>query len=227
MKCPYCGVDFHIESYGSIAFPIDNNENDDWGMGFLATICPSCKEISLIYIEGKYQINQMYERIEEPYSNIKILYPLSTRGIKLSKEVPDIYKNDFEEASIVLPLSPKASAALSRRCLQNFLHDHLNIKERTLAKEIRKFIETQSLPSYLLDAVDAIRNIGNFAAHPMKDTNTGEVVNVEPGEAEWLLEVLEMIFDFYFIQPAKLKQRRTELNEKLKAVGKPPLPESV
>jgi hypothetical protein len=33
--------------------------------------------------------------------------------------------------------------------------------------------------------LDAIRTIGNFAAHPIKSTSSGEIVDVEPGEAEW------------------------------------------
>ena len=72
-------------------------------------------------------------------------------------------------------------------------------------------------------AIDAVRNIGNFAAHPIKDTNTGEIVEVEPGEAEWLLDVLEGLFDFYFVQPAELRRKREALNEKLEAAGKPPM----
>ena len=75
----------------------------------------------------------------------------------------------------------------------------------------------------MTDAVDAIRNVGNFAAHPLKDTNTGQIVDVEPGEAEWLLEVLEALFDFTFVQPKRLDERKKKLNEKLQALGKPPM----
>lgn len=56
----------------------------------------------------------------------------------------------------------------------------------------------------------AIRMIGNFAAHPMTSTNTGEVVDVEPGEAEFLLSVLEELLDYYFVRPA----RRHAINAK-------------
>lgn len=46
-------------------------------------------------------------------------------------------------------------------------------------------------------------------------------MEVEPGEAEWLLDVLEGLFDFYFVQPANAQRKRDALNEKLKAAGKP------
>jgi hypothetical protein len=65
------------------------------------------------------------------------------------------------------------------------------------------------------------RNVGNFAAHPLKDTNTGEIVEVDPGEAEWLLDVNESLFDFVFVQPKRLQAGKIQLNEKLKSIGKP------
>jgi len=46
---------------------------------------------------------------------------------------------------------------------------------------------------------------------------------VEPGEAEWILEVVGSLFDFVFVQPAKLEQRRASLNQKLQDMGKPVL----
>jgi hypothetical protein len=80
-----------------------------------------------------------------------------------------------------------------------------------------------TLPSYLAESIDAVRNIGNFAAHSMKSQHSGEILDVEPGEAEWNLEVLESLFDFYFVQPAILKAKRAALDAKLGEAGKPPM----
>jgi hypothetical protein len=44
--------------------------------------------------------------------------------------------------------------------------------------------------------------------------NTGAIVDVEPGEAEWTLDVVESLFDFYFVRPAKLAARKAEINKK-------------
>ena len=73
------------------------------------------------------------------------------------------------------------------------------------------------------EAIDGIRNIGNFAAHPLKSQSTGEIINVEPGEADWNLDVLEGLFDFCFVQSERLKQRRAALDQKLGDAGKPPM----
>jgi hypothetical protein len=79
------------------------------------------------------------------------------------------------------------------------------------------------LPSHIEESLGAVRNIGNFAAHPIKSKSTGEIVPVEPGEAEWNLDTLELLFDFYFVAPAKTKARRDALNKKLSDAGKPPV----
>lgn len=102
----------------------------------------------------------------------------------------------------MLPLSAKASAALSRRILQSVLREKANTKKKDLADQIDEVITLGHLPTHILEGLDAVRNIGNFAAHAIKSTSTGEIVEVEPGEAEWNLDVLESLFDQYFVQPA-------------------------
>lgn len=49
------------------------------------------------------------------------------------------------------------------------------------------------------------------------------LVDVEPGEAEWNLDVLEGLFDFYFVGPAESQKKREALEKKLAGAGKPPL----
>lgn len=133
------------------------------------------------------------------------------------------YNTDYNEAAAVLGLSPKASAALSRRILQTVIRDKAGITKANLSQEIDELIASGGLPSRINESVDAIRNIGNFAAHPIKSTNTGEIVEVEPGEAEWNLDVLDMMFDHFFVQPFLLQQKKDALNKKLADAGKPPM----
>ncbi len=142
-------------------------------------------------------------------------------AIRLPREVPDAFAQDYREACLVLNDSPKASAALSRRCLQHLLREVAHVKAGNLSDEIGQVCESGTLPSDLAGAIDAVRTLGNFAAHPTKNTNTGEIVGVEPEEAEWLLDTLEGLFDFYFVRPTRMKEKRDRLNQKLKEAGKP------
>jgi hypothetical protein len=100
---------------------------------------------------------------------------------------------------ILTQFSPKASAALSRRCLQAILRDKAGTKAKDLYDQIEEVISSNKVLSHIADDLHAVRNIGNFAAHLMKSTATGVIVDVEPQEAEWNLDVLETLFDFYFV----------------------------
>lgn len=142
---------------------------------------------------------------------------------QLPPEVPVEFATDYYEAVAVLSDSQKASAALSRRCLQHLVREKAGVKHGDLANEIQQVLDSKQLPTHLAESLDAIRNIGNFAAHPIKSKHTGEITDVENGEAEWLIEVLEQLFDFYFVQPARSKARRDALNAKLESAGKPPM----
>jgi hypothetical protein len=176
--------------------------------------CPECNEAIISLIRG-FPENGIPDSLTLVYPNAK------TRPVPA--EVTNPYKQDFIEACKVLSDSPKASAALSRRCLQAILRSLAGIKGKSLEDEIEQAINSGKLPSHISDGLHAVRQVGNFAAHPTKSTATGEIIEVEAGEAEWNLDVLEMLFDFYFVQPAIAAKRKAELNVKLKAAGKPEL----
>jgi hypothetical protein len=138
-------------------------------------------------------------------------------------EVPKEIAEDYTEACLVLSDSPKASSAMSRRALQNILKDPNagNAQQRDLADQIEHILKSKTLPLYIASVLDAVRNIGNFAAHPIKSKSTGEILPVEPGEAEWNLDVIEALFDFYYVQPTVVQNKVNALNAKLQSAGKP------
>jgi hypothetical protein len=71
--------------------------------------------------------------------------------------------------------------------------------------------------------VDTIRNLGNFAAHKITDQTTLQIIDVEPTEAEYCLDVLDAVFDHYYVKPAQAKAIKDALNTKLAAAKKPPI----
>jgi len=103
---------------------------------------------------------------------------------------------------------------------KHFKRESKNNK-KDLFDQIQEVIDSKKLPSYLSKDLDAVRNIGNFGAHPIKSKATGEIIEVEPGEAEWNLNILEQLFDFYFVQPEISRKKRESLNKKLEDAGKP------
>jgi hypothetical protein len=128
-------------------------------------------------------------------------------------EVPKEFAEDYNDACNVLPISPKASAALSRRCLQHILRKKAGVKHGKLKKEITDAIEKENFASYITKVIDAPRKLGNLSAHPDYD-DEGMIIDVEPSEAEWVLDIIEMLLDHYFVKPAEANRRVEELNKK-------------
>ncbi|KAG8152165.1 hypothetical protein BFF94_018385 [Burkholderia catarinensis] len=176
--------------------------------------CPACDD-AIIYLHGQAATSK-------PEVGPLLSYPKSSGRLRAPAEVPAHIAEDYHEACAVRGDSPKASAALSRRCLQFVLREN-GFAQKDLAPAIQAVLDAKILPAALADNVDAIRNIGNFAAHPMKDSSTNQILPVEPHEAEWNLDVLEELFDFFYVQPEKARQRRAALDAKLAAAGKPPM----
>jgi len=219
--CPYCcnTVRFEkIEENDSIEYEI-------WHKKELIRVgvikCPLCSK-AIVTIESFDYNNGNWDGRECP----QMIYPLGSARSPIPPKVPEQIAQDYKEACLVEPLSKKASAALARRCLQNILRDPNagNVKPDNLSKEIDQVKPT--LPTYLVKSIDAIRKVGNFGAHPIKCQHTGEIVEVEQGETEWLLDTLEELFDHYYVKPQRIKrikQKEEALNKKLKEAGKPPL----
>jgi len=216
MRCPHCNVEIrpieHTSNLGSDKHGIWAIQkldcpNDDCGRSFFFLLFTK----SVLAADGSSR-NQ---------TTSILAHPKKSSHSPLAADVPKSYADEYDEACAVLEESPKASAALSRRLLQTLLREEAKVKPADLSNEIDEVLGKNSLPSRLAESIDAIRNIGNFATHPIKSKNSTEIVPVEPGEAEWTLDVLESLFDFYFVQPALLKRKKDALNQKLREAGKP------
>lgn len=217
MKCPHCQTFFHDHSKTS---QLGRDCDAFWSLD--AQSCPSCNRYVFQLVSNRPISSPSGILAGGEIGRYFVRPRVATRPMP-PKEVPIEFSQDYIEASLVLSDSPKASAALSRRCLQHILREKASVKYADLAKEIDQVISSGKLPSHLTEAIDAIRNIGNFASHPIKSTASGEILPVEPGEAEWTLDVLDGLFDFYFVQPALLQQKRDALNAKLASASKPPV----
>ena len=221
MKCPHCAVEIHAEAEW---VPLEEDSEGQWGIEKYLCPNPDCKKMIFYLVMGSYKVNSRgsligFDEIQKRF----LVNPKGSNRPPVPPQVPQKLADDYVEACIVLPDSPKASAALSRRCLQNLLREVAKVKPGNLADEIQQVIDSGTLPSYLVEVIDAVRNIGNFAAHPFKSEKSGEILPVEPTEAEWNLDVLEALFDFYFVQPDVVRKKKAALNQKLKEAGKKPM----
>lgn len=134
--------------------------------------------------------------------------------------IPRALVEDYREACLIVGLSPKASATLIRRCLQGMIREFTGISEKTLFKEIdslRIAVENGSAPRGVteetIDAIDHVRKIGNIGAHMESDIN--HIIEVDKGEAEALISLVEMLFDEWYVA----RNRRQERLSKIAAIA--------
>ena len=223
MRCSHCLVAIFVQPwYLSLGHDLEFNW---WISGFP---CPSCSRYVLRLVKQPtgpgIPRTSLSVIVPAPVNAVSsLIHPKATSRQPVPAEVPEEFTADYKEACLVLADSPKASAALSRRCLQHILQEKSGAKtQNNLAKTIGEVIDDPKTPRDVADSLDMVRNIGNFSAHPNKSTNTGEIVPVEPVEAEWCLDVIEMLFDLYFVRPSEIQRRRDRVDEKLVDTGKPP-----
>lgn len=224
MKCPHCRTAFNLDNARPDEVALGEDKDFIWRAGSVK--CPDCERLIIHLFYGPPQTVQSgggySRRIDPDRLELRQVQPLGVVR-PLSPDVPSTYADPFQRAVRVMSLAHDASAALSRRLLQDLIRQEAGITKRNLNDEIEALLESNVLPSDLAGDVDAVRTVGNFAAHPIKSQSTGQVVDVEPGEAEWLIEVLEELFDFYFVRPKERQRRRDKLNVKLTDAGTPEL----
>lgn len=211
MKCPHCLVEFHEN-----AKSINLYSDEEYSYYVKHQTCPSCEEFMI-------HLDFFYNDFQGNFAGSRLIWPRFTSRAPISPAVPEKYVKDYSEACSILNDSPNASAALARRCLQNMIHNELQIKDTNLFEEIKKVIESKRIPSIISRQLEVIRQCGNVAAHPLNNPTTDEIVDVESWEAEWALDIIEALFDDLFVKPKMFKENTEKLNAKLQAIGKPPI----
>lgn len=220
--CPYCR---HAQVITKDRHELDSNailaagcERGDLGCLTESIVCAytSCKKLSLNFFlvsRGKWKNGGGFE-INGLIQNWRLL-PASFAKPQPGY-IPEPLREDYEEACAIRELSPKASATLTRRCIQGMIRDFCGISKTRLVdeiKELRDRIDAGNAPSGVqvdtVDAIDHVRSIGNIGAHMEADINV--IVDVDPDEAQKLIELVELLFDEWYVARERRRQRLADL----------------
>lgn len=136
--------------------------------------------------------------------------------------VPEPYRSDFIEAAGILNRSPRMSAVLSRSILADLLEQYAQKTHYNLADRIDSFNADTSHPRRLRENLHYLREIADLSAHTKKN-DQAVVVAVEAAEAEWTLEVVERLFDYFIVSSAKDAAIRDAVDQKLKDTARKPI----
>jgi hypothetical protein len=169
-------------------------------------VCPNpiCKKFTLFLSLERLERDQLgnWKRLGQIHS--WNLLPRS-KAQTFPNYVPKAVIDDYDEACLIKDLSPKASATLSRRCLQGIIRDFWKVKPGRLVDEIAA-IQTKIDP-LTWRAIEAVRKVGNIGAHMEKDIDL--IVDVEPQEAELLIGLIEVLIKDWYIAT---ENRKSHLN---------------
>jgi hypothetical protein len=116
-----------------------------------------------------------------------------------------LIREDFEEAAALLALSPKASAALARRCLQEILRTKGGAKPGSLFDEITEVTGNGMLPHSLSKLLERLRAQWEREVDQTKNQYSVTISDVQPGEADFTLDVVDVLMKFYWVLPANTK----------------------
>jgi hypothetical protein len=117
--------------------------------------------------------------------------------------IPQVIRQDYEEACAITEASPKASATLSRRCLQGMIRDFWGVSKNRLIDEINDIKD--KVDPLTWKSIDAIRKVGNIGAHMEKDINL--IIDVDPAEANLLIQLIELLMKEWYIHRHEREQQ--------------------
>lgn len=213
--CPYCHRDQmaleNNQHHGFTKFHIGKSVDGDIGITHSAVRCmnPSCNEVTLAvqYVKAAYKGNWVAAGDLRTWR----LLPESASVVQ-PDYIPLPLREDYYEACLIRDKSPKAAATLARRCLQGMIRDFCGIAKGRLIDEIKELAKRvddgngpKGVEPETLAAIDAVRDIGNIGAHMERDINL--IVDVDPGEAQALIDLIEMLFQEWYVSRHKREQR--------------------
>ena len=209
--CPFCNTTTTINKDDFSSSKHDLYIDTKHGTKSLYTyfiVCPNpdCKEYSLkLQIFNRPLVADIGYRIGELEKEITVI-PSFTSKVYPSY-IPFSIRNDYYEACQIQELSPKASATLSRRCIQGMIRDFWGISKRRLFDEISALEE--KIDPLTWKAIDSVRKIGNIGAHMEKDVNI--VIDVTPSEASLLIELIETLMQDWYITRHERENRLKQI----------------
>jgi hypothetical protein len=140
----------------------------------------------------------------------------------LAPEVTDPYRRDYLEAVAVLTVSPRLSAVLSRSILADLLLDFRGYDDFGLTARIEKFRADETHPSDLRESIHHFREIADFGAHTQKN-DQNQLIPVDFGDAEWMLDFLDNLFDYLIVGPQKNRAMRERWDKRIADAGRKPI----
>jgi hypothetical protein len=129
---------------------------------------------------------------------------------------------DYAEAVAILDISHRMSAVLARSILADLLEKYADLSDYGLADRVNKFVEDTAHPFDLREQLHYLREIADLSAHTKTDQSSDQLERIEitREEADWTLVIVERLFDYFIVSPAKADLLKKGMDAKLSAAGR-------
>ena len=214
--CPFCDK-------GSIVTEANYYEDKTWfsranahgnrmfHLQFIVCPNPKCRQFTFSLSMSEYSSRTGLAIVGKQLDTWPLIPPSQAKPFP--SYVPEPILDDYREACLIRDLSPKASATLSRRCLQGMIRDFWGIRKSRLVDEIDALKD--KVEPLTWKAIDAVRHVGNIGAHMEKDINV--IVDVDPEEAAKLIGLIELLIRDWYVARKERENRLAEIIEMGKA----------
>ncbi len=194
MQCPHCRCEIEVRPH---VFALGEDKDGTWQVS--SARCPTCERliVSLCTKEGcTYPA-----------------WPVTGARARLSDDVPVELALEYHTASQINAYSPEAAAAVSRRLLQRVLADYAGIGGGGLADQVNRAELSPATPAYVKEALRTYSRLAQLDSTSDKSLHPEALAPVQSAEVEWLFDVLESLFDLYFVQPARMRRKQGALED--------------
>jgi len=204
--CPFCNTDQTVTEKGrQVSFADLTLPNADGPRRLVSkfVVCPNprCRQFSLSASLHTLEISGNRSYTGKHLKTWALVPPSQARSFPVV--LPERIIEDYREACLTLELSPKVSAALSRRCLSEMLRDFWRVQPGGLNDEFRQIKGTADPLTW--EAIESVRKSGMIGAR--MESEGAEIQDTDPGEAKLLIGLIETLIQDWYVARDERRMR--------------------
>jgi hypothetical protein len=205
-KCPHCNKEQTVSDEDRrVSFADLTLANEDGPRRLVSkfVVCPNpeCRKFSLITSLHHLEVSGKRTYTGKHIKTWALVPSSCARSFPIA--IPQHILQDYHEACLTIELSPKVAAALSRRCLSSMVRDYWQVQPGSLSDEFRQIKGTVDPLTW--EAIESIRKSGMIGAR--MESIGAEILDVEPGEAELLIGLIETLIEDWYVVREERKKR--------------------
>ncbi len=210
--CRFCNREQTVTGEGWQGSVVDlTAENADGPRRLVVqfVVCPNpeCRKLSLSVALHDLKVVGNRSYTGKLIRTWPLLPPSIARSFPVALPSPII--EDYQEACLAVEQSPKAAAALSRRCLSGMLRDFWQVQPGSLSDEFRQV--KGAVDPLTWEAIESVRKNGTIGAR--MESEGAEILDTEPGEATLLIGLIEMLIEDWYVGREERRKRLKDIRQ--------------